>query len=179
MKMLEKRPLITVGKMIADRKKLARLLQKERRKGKRIVFTNGCFDILHLGHLRCLEAARALGDILVVGLNSDASTRRLKGKGRPIHGQKERAALLCGLRPVDHVVIFNEDTPIETLKVLKPDVHVKGGDYKAKDLPEKEVVEGFGGRIVIFPLVKGHSTTGIIEKARSAPVRVHKRKKGC
>ena len=152
--------------MIANRKRLVEFLEKERRKGKLIVFTNGCFDILHLGHLRCLEAAKALGDILVVGLNSDASVRRLKGKGRPVHGQNVRAAMLAGLRPVDHVVIFEEDTPVETIRAIKPHVHVKGGDYKPEDLPEKEAVEEGGGKIVIIPLVEGYSTTALIEKVR-------------
>jgi rfaE bifunctional protein nucleotidyltransferase chain/domain len=155
--------------MIVTREELARLLEEERRRGRRIVFTNGCFDILHLGHLRSLEAARAQGDILVVGINSDTSVRRLKGKGRPIHRQAERAALLAGLKPVDYVVVFDEDTPIETIRALRPDVHVKGGDYKVEDLPEREAVEGYGGRIVIVPLVTGYSTTKILERLRRGP----------
>lgn len=150
--------------MIVDRDGLVRALERERSQGKRVVFTNGCFDILHIGHLRSLEMAKGHGDILVVGLNSDDSVRRLKGEHRPLVEQDDRAALLDSLRPVDYVVIFDEDDPIETLRRVRPDVHVKGGDYRPEDLPEREVVEEGGGKVVIVPLVEGYSTSALMEK---------------
>lgn len=133
-----------------------------------MVFTNGCFDILHAGHIRYLEDARALGDLLVVGVNSDSSTRHLKGPSRPIVLENERAEAVAALRSVDYVTVFEEDTPVETIRILKPDIHVKGGDYCAVDLPETPVVESYGGKIVIVPFSKGLSTTSIIERIRGA-----------
>ena len=135
------------------------------RQGKRLVFTNGVFDILHAGHVRYLAEARELGDILIVGLNDDASVRRLaKGPDRPINPLEDRAAVLEALRAVDGVVAFSDDTPIELIRALRPDVHVKGGDYDAKTLPETPLVRSYGGEVVILPLLPGRSTTGILGK---------------
>jgi len=134
--------------------------------GKKVVFTNGCFDILHAGHVRYLREARALGDLLVIGMNSDKSVRRLKGAGRPLVREAERAEVLAALEMVDCVTIFDEDTPAELVAELRPDVLVKGGDYKAEDVVGREAVEASGGRVVIVPLVRGTSTTGLIRKIR-------------
>lgn len=130
--------------------------------GKRIVSTNGCFDILHVGHVRFLQAARSLGDVLVVGVNSDASVKRLKGPTRPVIGQADRAEILAALGCVDFVCIFEEDTPVEFLKGVQPNVHAKGADYKPSDLAETPVVESFGGQVNIIELVPGKSTTSIV-----------------
>ncbi len=146
---------------------LAQRLERER-SGRTVVFTNGCFDILHAGHIRYLEDARALGDMLVLGVNSDSSTRRLKGPSRPIVPEDERAEAVAALRSVDYVTVFEEDTPVETIRILKPDIHVKGGDYRAGDLPETPVVESYGGKVVIVPFSRGLSTTSIIERIRGA-----------
>lgn len=129
-----------------------------------IVFTNGCFDILHKGHIHTLCRARELGDLLVVGLNSDESVRRLKGPSRPVNSQADRAFVLAALSCVDYVTYFSEDTPVETILELSPAVHVKGGDYRAEDLPEKTAVESRGGKIVVLPFEKGYSTTQILER---------------
>lgn len=130
----------------------------------KIVFTNGCFDILHLGHITYLEQAKDLGDILVVGLNSDASVSRLKGVGRPIKEEKTRAALLAGMAAVDMVVIFAEDTPIDTIRSIVPDVLVKGGDYSRNDIVGAEFVTSTGGQVTTIPFVEGYSSTDIIDR---------------
>lgn len=127
----------------------------------RVVFTNGCFDLLHVGHLRTLQWARAQGEILVVGLNSDASVRHLKGPSRPITGQQDRAELLAGFACVDFVVIFEEPDPMRLLDQIRPAVHVKGGDYRAEDLPEAQLVKSWGGEVLVTPLIEGRSTTKI------------------
>lgn len=132
-----------------------------------LCFTNGCFDLLHPGHVRYLEDARALGDFLVVGLNSDASVARLKGVGRPLQDESARASVLLGLRSVDAVVRFNEDTPLELIQALQPDILVKGGDYTPDTVVGREAVEARGGRVVIIPLIPGHSTSRIEERIRS------------
>ncbi len=132
--------------------------------GKRVVFTNGCFDILHVGHTTYLQQAKALGDVLVIGLNSDASVKTLKGPKRPINSEKDRASVLAALEAVDRVVIFGENTPVELLETLKPDIHVKGGDYIAENLPEFGTITRNGGVVKILPFVQGKSTTAIIEK---------------
>ena len=126
----------------------------------KIVFTNGCFDLLHYGHVKFLQEARKLGDILVVGLNSDDSIRRIKGKGRPIMKENDRAGLLMALKCVDDVIIFKEDTPLGLIKNIMPDVIVKGGDWKKKDVIGKE----FAKEVVIIPYLKGYSTTNLIKK---------------
>lgn len=134
--------------------------------GQRIVFTNGCFDILHVGHVRYLGAARALGDCLVVGLNSDASVRRLKGPERPVNEEADRAEVLDALRAVDYVTIFDEPTAAELIKIIRPDVYVKGGDYTIATLPEAKIVRDYGGRVEFVDLVPERSTTRVIEKLR-------------
>lgn len=131
-----------------------------------VVFTNGCFDVLHVGHLRTLISARKEGDVLVVGLNSDASVRRLKGEERPINGENDRAELLAGIECVDMVVIFAEDTPVELISKLRPDVHVKGGDYNIEDMPETAIMRSIGGKIVLTRTIPGRSTTAVVKKAK-------------
>jgi D-glycero-beta-D-manno-heptose 1-phosphate adenylyltransferase len=130
---------------------------------KSLVFTNGCFDILHPGHLSYLYKARTLGDFLWIGLNSDLSVKRLKGESRPIHSEMHRAIMLSGLGFVDAVTVFSEDNPIQLLTRVRPSIHVKGGDYKKEDLIEYGTVLSFGGRVEILPFLQGHSTTGIIQ----------------
>jgi rfaE bifunctional protein nucleotidyltransferase chain/domain len=138
------------------------------RQAGRVVFTNGVFDLLHPGHVDVLHGARAEGDALVVGVNSDASVRRLgKGDGRPVRGQQERAYVLAALADVDAVVVFDEDTPLELVQALGPDVIVKGGDYSPETVVGADVVRARGGRVVIIPLTPGHSTTAIIERMRA------------
>ncbi len=129
-----------------------------------VVWTNGCFDVLHAGHVRSLTAARAEGDVLIVGLNSDASVKRLKGEGRPVFPAAERATMLSALEVVDHVVVFDEATPIESLERLRPDVHCKGADYQGKAIPEEATVRAYGGRLVFLPLVAGLSTTSVLKR---------------
>jgi D-glycero-beta-D-manno-heptose 1-phosphate adenylyltransferase len=137
-----------------------------KRNGRRVVFTNGCFDLLHPGHIDSLEKARALGDALVVGLNSDASVRRLKGAGRPVLPERERAEILAAMECVDAVVIFDEPTPREVIARLLPDVLVKGGDWAGDQIVGREEVEAAGGRVVSVPVVAGYSTTGLVKKIR-------------
>lgn len=132
----------------------------------RIVFTNGCFDLLHVGHLKTLWQAKAEGDYLVVGLNSDTSVRRLKGPSRPLNSEQDRATILAALKCVDAVTIFAEETPIALLAALQPDVHVKGGDYRLEDLPEAATIQSYGGKIVLVQVVPGRSTSSLIEKSR-------------
>jgi D-beta-D-heptose 7-phosphate kinase/D-beta-D-heptose 1-phosphate adenosyltransferase len=137
-----------------------------KRNGRRVVFTNGCFDLLHPGHIETLEKARSLGDALVVGVNSDRSVREMKGSGRPILPEHERAEILAALESVDAVVIFDEPTPHETIAALVPDVLVKGGDWASDAIVGREVVEAAGGRVISIPVVAGHSTSAILEKIR-------------
>ena len=139
-------------------------LKKLRARHKRIVFTNGCFDILHAGHVNYLARARSLGDALVVGLNSDGSVRRLKGKARPIVTQKNRARVLAALACVDFIVVFNNPTPFDLIKAIKPDVLVKGGDWKIKDIVGGRFVRSCGGRVKSLPYIKGFSTKALIRK---------------
>ncbi len=132
-----------------------------------LVFTNGCFDLLHAGHVRVLEAARALGDALVVGVNTDASVRRLgKGPDRPLVDERHRALVVASLEAVDAVVLFHEDTPLRLIEALVPDVLVKGGDYRPEEVVGREVVERAGGRVEIVPLLEGYSTTELVERIR-------------
>jgi rfaE bifunctional protein nucleotidyltransferase chain/domain len=139
---------------------------REKRNGLRVVFTNGCFDLLHPGHIGSLEQARALGDALIVGLNSDASVRQLKGPGRPVLPERERAEILAALECVDAVVIFDEPTPREVIARLLPDVLVKGGDWPGDQIVGREEVEAARGRVVSIPIVPGYSTTAILQKIR-------------
>lgn len=144
-------------------------IARMREAGGRVVFTNGCFDLLHPGHVSYLRAACSLGDALVVGLNSDASVRRLKGQPRPVVPEKDRAAVLEALEPVDAVIIFDEDTPIRLMRELEPAVYVKGGDYRIQDLPEAEVAMKFGAEARIIPFEPGYSTSALIERIKSMP----------
>jgi rfaE bifunctional protein nucleotidyltransferase chain/domain len=147
---------------------VAGVMEAYRAEGRRIVLTNGCFDLLHVGHTRYLEKARALGDLLVVGVNTDASVRRLKGADRPLVPESERAELVAALACVDHVTLFEEDTPEALIAVVRPYRHVKGGDYQAADLPETRLVRELGGEVVILPFTEGRSTTALIQNvARS------------
>jgi D-beta-D-heptose 7-phosphate kinase/D-beta-D-heptose 1-phosphate adenosyltransferase len=139
---------------------------REKRNGRRIVFTNGCFDLLHPGHIRGLELGRALGDALIVGLNSDASVRQLKGEGRPVLPELERAEILAALESVDAVVIFDDPTPREVIARLLPDVLVKGGDWPGGQIVGREEVEAAGGRVVSIPVVPGYSTSALLQKIR-------------
>ena len=139
---------------------------REKRNGRRIVFTNGCFDLLHPGHIRSLELARGLGDVLIVGLNGDASVRQLKGPGRPVIAERERAEILAALESVDAVVIFDDLTPREVISRLLPDVLVKGGDWAGDQIVGREEVEAAGGRVISIPVVPGYSTSAILRKIR-------------
>jgi D-beta-D-heptose 7-phosphate kinase/D-beta-D-heptose 1-phosphate adenosyltransferase len=159
---------VGLSKLAADLSTLRTLLAVRRQSGARIVFTNGCFDLIHPGHVRYLEAAHACGDVLVVGLNDDASVRRLKGPGRPILSAMERAEVLCGLAAVDHVAVFNEDTPRDLIVALRPDVLVKGADWKLEDIVGRAEVESAGGRVERIDLVPGVSTTEILRRIRVA-----------
>jgi len=147
---------------------LTEALQRDRAAGRVIVFTNGCFDILHAGHVRYLDAAHSEGDVLVVGLNSDASVTRIKGAGRPVNSQADRAEMLASLASVDYVVPFEEDTPADLVRAVQPDVLVKGEDYRDKVVVGSDVVEARGGRVVLVPLLAGRSTTQLVERIRAA-----------
>ena len=152
---------------VINRDELSKLVSNLKAAGKKIVTTNGCFDILHVGHVQILNGARALGDVLIVGLNSDASVQRFKGADRPVVSEADRAEVLSNLRSVDYVTIFDEDNPVEFLKVVKPDIHVKGKDYANKKLAEQEVVESLGGKVELLDLVPGKSTTSLIGKIKT------------
>lgn len=154
-----------VRSRILDRETLGEILRKEKKAGKKIIFTNGCFDILHRGHVEHLSNAADLGEIFVIGLNSDASVRKLKGENRPAIDEESRALTLASFEFIDYVVLFDEDTPSELMQVLLPDVWVKGGDYtNIKELPEYKVLVENGGEVVILPFVEGFSTTDIYNK---------------
>jgi rfaE bifunctional protein nucleotidyltransferase chain/domain len=146
---------------------LAEVIKARQAAGDKIVWTNGCFDILHAGHVLLLEQARALGDALVVGMNADASVRRLKGDGRPVNTAELRARVLVALRSVDYVVIFAEDSPASTIEALRPDIYAKGGDYTIETINQEErrLVEGYGGRIELMGEVEGLSTTNILARS--------------
>ena len=147
---------------VVTRAKLKKILAELRQKRKKIVFTNGCFDLLHAGHVRYLVKAEKLGDILVVGLNSDSSVKRLKGKGRPILAQKDRGEILAALGSVDFVTIFKEDTPHKLIRLVRPAILVKGGDYKADNIVGAEFVRSYGGEVETIPLLKNKSTNLLI-----------------
>lgn len=134
----------------------------DRAAGRRVIFTNGCFDVLHRGHVEYLAAARALGDILVVAVNGDASIRRLKGPGRPVNPVEDRTVVLAALSSVDLVTVFDDDTPVALVDRVRPDVYVKGGDYTPADLPEAPVVAAYGGQVRILPYLPGRSTTAVL-----------------
>jgi rfaE bifunctional protein nucleotidyltransferase chain/domain len=151
---------------IAEWPALKRILDAERRGGRRVVFTNGCFDLLHVGHLRLLQAARAEGDVLVVGLNTDASVRRSKGPDRPLLPEAERAQVMASLSCVDLVTFFDEDTPARIIELVEPDVLVKGGDWGHGRIVGEEFVKARGGKVISWPIVEGHSTSDLIARTR-------------
>ena len=150
--------------MIVTLKKLKKILEKLRKQNKKIVFTNGCFDIIHSGHIRILKKAKEKGDVLIVGLNSDKSVRKIKGKKRPIMNEKDRALILDSIRYVDYVVLFDEETPYNLIKEIEPDVLVKGSDYKLSEVVGADIVIKKGGEVFLVPLLKGKSTTNVIER---------------
>lgn len=152
--------------MIIDRQKLLPLIQKLKTEGKRIIFTNGCFDILHSGHIDYLKKTKELGDILIIGINSDESVKKIKQQNRPINKLLDRMIVLDSIRYVDYVVPFNEETPENLIKIIKPDVLTKGGDWNKKDVVGSDFVKSYGGKTVIIPYIKGKSTTNTIKKIR-------------
>ncbi len=162
-------PRMVVPAILPSLRALAALGVDLREENRRVVFTNGCFDILHDGHLGCLEEARSLGDVLIVGVNSDASVRRLKGPSRPVNSCAARLRMLAALSYVDHAIAFEEDTPAELIRALRPHVFAKGGDYDRARLPEAAIVEAAGGEIRLLRYRPEHSTTGIIHRIRAAP----------
>jgi D-glycero-beta-D-manno-heptose 1-phosphate adenylyltransferase len=153
--------------MIISRTKIKTVAENLRRKRKKIVFTNGVFDILHYGHIDYLTKAKKLGDILIIGLNTDLSVKKFKGKDRPIQNQKDRARILEALKPVDYVVLFSEETPDKLIKLVRPDVLVKGADYKISEIVGAEFVKSYGGAVRRIKLAKGRSTTNLIRKMNS------------
>lgn len=156
----------TAADKIKRRSELVELVREAQTEGKTVVFTNGVFDILHVGHVRYLESARALGDCLIVGVNTDESVKMRKGDNRPIVPLFERAELIASLACVDYVTLFGEETPVEIVGELKPDIHVKGGDYTLDRMLEAKVVQDYGGKVVLIPMVEGYSTTNIMERIR-------------
>ena len=157
---------IDAASRILDRESLVAQIESAKNEGQTIVFTNGCFDVLHAGHIRYLLGARELGNILVVAINSDAQVRRLKGVGRPILPEHDRAALVASIEAVDFVTIFDEPTVEQLLLVLRPDVHAKGTDYTEETVPERDVVRSFGGRVAIVGDPKNHSTSEMLKRLK-------------
>ena len=157
----------SLPKKIRTAASLRPVLAKYKKAGKKVVFTNGCFDVLHLGHARYLQKARSLGDALVVGMNTDASVRKLKGPERPVNREKDRAEVLAALACVDFVVFFSEPTPKKLIEAVRPDFLVKGGDWKIRDIAGAPFVTSYGGRVKTIPFVKGFSTTGLLKKIAS------------
>ena len=152
---------------IIKREELGKILNE---RDKTVVFTNGCFDILHSGHINYLYQAAQLGDILIIGINSDSSVKKLKGDSRPINSGRERAEIMAALEFTDYIIIFDEENPEKTLEILKPDIHVKGGDYIIEDIPERKIVESYGGKVIILNNYPGYSTSSTIEKI----IKIHK-----
>lgn len=157
-----------MNKKVITLRKATMLAKNLKSAGKKIIFTNGCFDLIHAGHVTYLEKAKKYGDVLILGLNSDASIKQIKGDQRPILGEKDRALLLSAFNFIDYIIFFNEATPIRVIKSIKPDIHIKGGDYRVKDLPEYPIIKKYGGVIKILPYIKGCSTTSLIEKIKAA-----------
>lgn len=155
---------------VIEKEKLRQALARMRFLQKRIVFTNGCFDILHKGHIDYLAKAKDLGDILIIGLNTDDSVQRLKGIGRPVQNENSRALLLAALHMVDYVVPFDEDTPYKLIKLVQPDVLVKGADYKKEDIVGYDIVEARGGAIITIEYLEGYSTSSIIKKIKNTEI---------
>ena len=146
--------------------KLLPVLRKLKKQGKRIAFTNGCFDLLHIGHLAYLEQIKRRADVLVVAVNSDSSVRGLKGPGRPLVPAAERARMVAALKPVDFVTVFSEPTPLKVIRSIRPDLLAKGGDWKAERIVGADVVKSYGGQVAVIPYVAGHSTTDLLRKSR-------------
>ncbi len=161
-------PMQTAGSKVKGRSELKSIVERHQARGQRVVFTNGCFDLLHIGHVRYLEKAQAVGDALIVAVNSDASVLRLKGAGRPVVTQKDRCEVLGGLASVDYVTVFDEATPLEIIRELAPDVLVKGGDWDLDQIVGRSFVEESGGRVTSIEFEKGYSTTAIIDHIRNA-----------
>jgi D-beta-D-heptose 7-phosphate kinase/D-beta-D-heptose 1-phosphate adenosyltransferase len=157
-----------MGSKIKKTGEIRKIAASLRKKKRRIVFTNGCFDILHYGHIKYLEKCRRLGDVLIIGLNSDSSVKKVKGKGRPVTGEKERAAILSALEFVDYITIFGAKTPKTLIEEITPDVLAKGGDWRKRDIVGREHVEKHGGRVASIPFVKGYSTTNILARIKNA-----------
>ena len=155
--------------MLISRENLKLFCQILHQENQKIVFTNGCFDIIHAGHVKYLNSARSLGDVLIVGLNSDKSVRMLKGESRPINNEHDRATVLEGLRAVDYVTIFDERTAETLITLVRPDVYAKGEDYTIDTLPEAKLVEEYGGKVSFIKFLAGHSTTGTIDKIKGQP----------
>jgi D-beta-D-heptose 7-phosphate kinase/D-beta-D-heptose 1-phosphate adenosyltransferase len=153
-----------MSQKIRSLEELGAQLASEREKGKKVVFTNGCFDLLHVGHIRYLQQARRMGDLLVVAINTDDSVRRLKGPSRPVQPERDRAEILAGLQCVDYIVSFGQDTPLGLIELLRPDVLVKGADWPVDRIVGREVVEGSGGRVATISYVEGVSTSTLIER---------------
>lgn len=153
--------------MLIDTNDIENFVTILKKGGQKIVFTNGCFDIVHAGHIAYLEAARACGDVLILGLNTDKSVRENKGPARPINNEIDRARVVGALKAVDYVVLFGEKTAEAIIKKVKPDVYVKGADYTLATLPEAKIVQEYGGRVEFIPIVAGRSTTGVIEKIKT------------
>ncbi len=148
--------------MVVAQSNLKRILALLRKRNRKIVFTNGCFDVLHSGHIKYLESAKKRGDILIVGINSDLSVKKIKGESRPIFSQKDRAYILSALKAVDYVVIFNDRTPLKLIKTIKPDLLVKGGDWSINEIIGGKFVNSYGGKVVRAPYLKGYSTTRVL-----------------
>ena len=161
-----KRSLLKGVSKLKTLKSLTASLAREKKSGKKIVFTNGCFDILHVGHTDYLRRARNLGDVLVIGVNSDASVKKIKGPDRPVNRERDRAEILGSLASVNHLIIFSEPTPLKLIQAVRPDFLVKGGDWKKKDIVGSGFVESYGGHVRSLPFVKGYSTTGTLEKIK-------------
>ena len=156
---------MVVALKIVTLEMLMGIREKLRHDGKRVVWTNGCFDLIHVGHLRSLRAAKSVGDILVVGINDDRSIRQLKGEGHPLMAEHDRCELLAGFECVDYVVLFSESTPVDILRRVQPDIHCKGADYEpphGKSIPELEVVESYGGQVRFLPMIEGRSTSALV-----------------
>lgn len=149
---------------IKTKEEISEIADSLRKENKIIVFTNGCFEILHPGHITLLEKAKSLGDILIVGINSDESVKKIKGEKKLIFDEKNRLKIISSLECVDYTVLFDEETPENIIRTIKPHIHVKGGDYKEENLPEAKIVKSYGGKVIIVPILEGFSTTQIINR---------------
>ncbi|HRR96110.1 MAG TPA: D-glycero-beta-D-manno-heptose 1-phosphate adenylyltransferase [Candidatus Ratteibacteria bacterium] len=148
-------------------KEIVKIVKELKRENKKIVFTNGCFDIIHSGHIKLLKKAKQLGDVVIVGINKDSSIKKIKGKNRPILNENQRIEIISAIEFVDYVVPFGQTTPEKLIKIIKPDILIKGGDYKKEDVVGKDIVEKYGGKVYIFPLIGNISTTNIIKKIKN------------